>query len=173
VDLSAPHGSLARRQKSLQRDRRAGLSLPGSGAAIRTARYLIAGATSENTRRSYATGCLIARTRAARSAHPALIATFLGHLRDRRSVRADSQLAAGGDPILSSRSTGWCRDRSAGDPGSARGARRGRRPDHGRATITAKSPARRLGACAVPPSGPRERTLARPCELRARMVNSR
>jgi hypothetical protein len=61
---------------------------PTVARAITTARKLIAGATSENTRRSYATGWRHFTAHAQslglepRGAHPALVATFLGHLRD-------------------------------------------------------------------------------------------
>jgi hypothetical protein len=61
---------------------------PSVARAITTARKLIAGATSENTRRSYATGWrqFSAHTNGLGleplGAHPALVVTFLGHLRD-------------------------------------------------------------------------------------------
>jgi len=61
---------------------------PHVARAITTARKLIAGATSENTRRAYDTGWRQFTTHAQGlgleplGAHPALVATFLGHLRD-------------------------------------------------------------------------------------------
>src|SRR5450755_5189378 len=61
---------------------------PSVARAITTARNLIAGATSENTRRSYATGWRQFSAHAKSlgleplGAHPALVATFLGHLRE-------------------------------------------------------------------------------------------
>jgi site-specific recombinase XerD len=61
---------------------------PSIARAITTARKLIAGATSENTRRSYLTGWRQFTAHAKSlgleplGAHPALVATFLGHLRE-------------------------------------------------------------------------------------------
>ena len=61
---------------------------PSVARAITTARKLIAGATSENTRRSYETGWRQFTAHAQSlgleplRAHPALVATFLGLLRD-------------------------------------------------------------------------------------------
>src|SRR5450755_1558842 len=61
---------------------------PSVARAITTARKLIAGATSQNTRRSYATGWRQFTAHAQSlgleplGVHPALVATFLGSLRD-------------------------------------------------------------------------------------------
>ena len=118
---------------------------PTVARAITTARKLIAGATSENTRRSYATGWRQFTAHAQSlgleplGAHPALVATFLGHLRE---GGASSQ-------TLSSRAAAirfFHRAAGLASPTEHRivsdlleGARRedaGR--DHGRATITAK-----------------------------------
>src|SRR5450755_4501970 len=108
---------------------------PHVARAITTARGLIAGATSANTRRSYATGWrqFTAHAQALGleplGAHPALVATFLGHLRERRGFGPDPGLAGGGDPVLSPRGGTGVTDRPAGGARSARGrpARR-RRP---------------------------------------------
>jgi hypothetical protein len=81
---------------------------PHVARAITTARQLIAGATSANTRRGYETGWRQFTAHAKSlgleplGAHPALVATFLGHLRDGRGVGPDPKLAGGGDPVLSS-----------------------------------------------------------------------
>jgi integrase len=118
---------------------------PTVARAITTARQLIAGATSENTRRSYTTGwrrfTLHAQSLGLEplGAHPALVATFLGHLCD---GGASSQ-------TLGSRAAAirfFHREAGLASPTDHRivrdlleGARRadaGR--DHGRATITAK-----------------------------------
>src|SRR5450755_2649079 len=118
---------------------------PSVARAITTARKLIAGATSQNTRRSYATGWRQFTAHAQSlgleplGAHPALVATFLGSLRD---GGATSQ-------TLSSRAAAirfFHRQAGLASPTDQRvvrdlleGARRedaGR--DHGRATITAK-----------------------------------
>jgi integrase len=118
---------------------------PHVARAITTARRLIAGATSENTRRSYETGWRQFSIHAQGlgleplGAHPALVATFLGHLRD---GGASAQ-------TLGSRAAAirfFHRAAGLASPTDQRvvrdlleGARRedaGR--DHGRATITAK-----------------------------------
>jgi site-specific recombinase XerC len=118
---------------------------PSVARAITTARQLIAGATSENTRRSYGTGWRQFTSHAQTlgleplGAHPALVATFLGHLRD---GGASAQ-------TLGSRAAAirfFHRQAGLTSPTDQRvvrdlleGARRqdgGR--DHGRATITAK-----------------------------------
>jgi site-specific recombinase XerD len=118
---------------------------PSVARAITTARKLIAGATSENTRRSYATGWRQFSAHAQSlgreplGAHPALVATFLGSLRD---GGASAQ-------TLGSRAAAirfFHRAAGLASPTDQRvvrdlleGARRedaGR--DHGRATVTAK-----------------------------------
>jgi site-specific recombinase XerD len=118
---------------------------PSVARAITTARKLIAGATSENTRRSYETGWRQFTAHAQSlgleplGAHPALVATFLGHL---RHGGATSQ-------TLGSRAAAirfFHRAAGLASPTDQRvvrdlleGARRedaGR--DHGRATVTAK-----------------------------------
>jgi len=118
---------------------------PHVARAITTARQLIAGATSENTRRAYETGWRQFTVHANAlgleplGAHPALVATFLGSLRD---GGATSQ-------TLNSRAAAirfFHRQAGLASPTDQRvvrdlleGARRedaGR--DHGRATITAK-----------------------------------
>jgi integrase len=118
---------------------------PTVARAITTARKLIDGATSENTRRSYQTGWrqFTAHAQALGleplGAHPALVATFLGHLRDggASAQTLDSRAAA---------IRFFHREAGLASPTEHRivrdlleGARRadvGR--DHGRATITAK-----------------------------------
>jgi integrase len=133
---------------------------PHVARAITTARHLIAGATSANTRRSYETGWRQFSAHAKNlgleplGAHPALVATFLGHLRD---GGASAQ-------TLGSRAAAirfFHRQAGLASPTDQRvvrdlleGARRadaGR--DHGRATITAKRLAAAL-ALQGPPATP-------------------
>jgi hypothetical protein len=70
-------------------DRGSALRLPQVARSITTACRLIAGATSANTRRAYETGWRQFTAHAQglgrepQGAHPALVATFLGALRDR------------------------------------------------------------------------------------------
>jgi integrase len=118
---------------------------PSVARAITTARKLIAGATSENTRRSYATGWRQFTAHAQSlgleplGAHPAQVATFLGSLRDggasaqtlgsRAAAIRFFHRAAG---LASPTGQRVVRDMLEG----ARREDAGR--DHGRATITAK-----------------------------------
>jgi site-specific recombinase XerD len=118
---------------------------PQVARAITTARKLIAGATSENTRRSYETGWRQFTAHAQSlgleplGAHPALVATFLGHLRD-CGASAQTLGARAAAIRFFHRAAGLA---APTDQRVVRdlleGARRedaGR--DHGRATITAK-----------------------------------
>ena len=74
---------------------------PHVARAITTARNLIAGATSANTRRSYETGWRQFTAHAQSlgleplGAHPALVATFLGSLRD-GGASAQTGIGGGG-----------------------------------------------------------------------------
>jgi integrase len=118
---------------------------PAVARAITTARALIAGATSENTRRSYATGWrqftdhTKTLGREPLGAHPAVVATFLGHL---RAGGASAQTLGARAAAIQF----YHREAGLASPTDHRvvrdlleGARRadaGR--DHGRATVTSK-----------------------------------
>src|SRR5450631_3828307 len=103
---------------------------PSVARAITTARKLIAGATSENTRRSYATGWRQFTAHAQSlgreplGAHPALVATFLGSLRDGGASAQTLGSRGGGDPVLSSRGRPRVADRPARCADMLEGARR-------------------------------------------------
>src|SRR5450755_2496946 len=133
---------------------------PSVARAITTARKLIAGATSQNTRRSYATGWRQFTAHAQSlgleplGAHPALVATFPGSLRDggasaqtlgsRAAAIRFFHRAAG---LASPTDQRVVRDLLEGSRREDAGR------DHGRATITAK----RLAAALTlqgPPSTP-------------------